>query len=341
MLGMIICSSMAAFSIAAQAIRFQVEPGISYTGSVDAGSAYRAEYSTDLTSWARMGDAFLPSERIPWEFPEGPQGFVRLIPDFPLDDFEPRVVLLGDSTMADLSALSIQYHGWGQHFADFFEPSVTMINLAEAGMGTSEYFARKKTQTIELLRPDFVIMQFGHIEQKQSMDAGQFEQNLTAIIAEIREIGTVPVLVTPVAIRHFTAADQHVNELSERRQSVLKVARANHVQCVDLNKASADLYARMGNIPSAFITVCGNECDDLSHFSSAGSYVVAAMVAEALPELLQIQRIPLDDLVSTVDSAFENDRHFSSLSTPFVELTGFQDEQIWEWLFPSGTVPVP
>ena len=68
---------------------------------------------------------------------------------------------------------------------------------------------------------------------------------------------------------------------------------------------------------------------------------MAAMVAEALPELLQILRIPLDELVSTVDSAFENDRHFSSLSTPFVELTGFQDEQIWEWLFPSGTIPVP
>ena len=89
------------------------------------------------------------------------------------------------------------------------------------------------------------------------------------------------------------------------------------------------------------MSVCGNECDDRSHFSLTGSYVIAALVAEKLPAILQGFRFPLNDLIPTIEAAFINDRRFSSLSTPFVELTGFEDEQIWEWLFPNGTVPLP
>ena len=63
--------------------------------------------------------------------------------------------------------------------------------------------------------------------------------------------------------------------------------------------------------------------------------------AEKLPAILQTFRTPLNQLIPTIEAAFENDRRFSSLSTPFVELTGFQDNQIWEWLFPEGTLPLP
>jgi len=325
----------------AQTIRYQAGDHTSWTGKVEERRAYRAQFSADLMEWSDPGDICLPSDRVPLTFPEGEQGFVQLTPDRHLDEFEPRIVLLGDSTMADLSALSIQYHGWGQHFQDFFNPEATFVNLAEAGMGTIRYFALNKTKALEVLQPDFVILQFGHIEHKDGTSTEVFEENLGKIVDEIRGIGAVPLLVTPVAIRLYDAKDNHINELAERRESVIKVANAKHSQYLDLNHRSAEVYARMGIISSAFITVCGNECDDLSHFSRTGAYLMAALLCEELPEILQAYRVPLDELIPTVDAAFDTDRRFSSLSTPFKDLTGFEDEQVWEWLFPEGTVPLP
>ena len=325
----------------AQVVTFQAGKDTFFTRSVEQDRTYRARFSTDLSDWSEPGDLFLPSENIPLELPEGDQGFVDLIPDMSMDEFEPRVVLLGDSTMADLSFLSIQYHGWGQHFKNLFDDRATIVNLAEPGMGTVQFFARNKTDSLNLIKPDIVILQFGHIEQKEGTSTEVFESNLAKIVDEIRGINAIPILVTPVAIRIFDPSDNHINDLSDKRDSLLKVARMKNTQVVDLNEDSAALYDRLGDGASTFMSVCGNECDDRSHFSLTGSYVIAALVAEKLPAILQTFRTPLNQLIPTIEAAFENDRRFSSLSTPFVELTGFQDNQIWEWLFPEGTLPLP
>jgi len=328
-------------SVHAQVVKFQTSNEFSWTYPVEENRTYRTLFSADLQSWMPLGDLFLPSEQIPWKLPEGEQGFIQLIPDIPLGDIEPRIVLLGDSTMADLSILSIQFHGWGQHFSDFFNDQVTIVNQAETSLGTVEYFSRNKFQQLSLVQPDFVIMQFGHIEEKNNISAEVFESNLATIVDEIRSINAIPILVTPAAIRRFDAEDNHINDLADERESLLKVAREKHTQYIDLNKRSAALYDRVGNTASTFITVCGNECDDLSHFSRTGSYVISSFVAEELPGILQTFRKPLDGLIGTIDAAFETDRRFSSLSVPFVELTGFEDEQIWEWVYPEGTIPLP
>ncbi len=68
---------------------------------------------------------------------------------------------------------------------------------------------------------------------------------------------------------------------------------------------------------------------------------MAALVSEHLSPLLQHFRVPLNDLIDLMDQAFDYDRRFDSLSTPFEDLTGYQDAQIWEWLFPEGTVDLP
>ena len=329
------------FKSDAQIVKFQAGDDVFFTRSVEQDRTYRARFSADLSDWSEPGDVFLPSEHVPLPFPEGEQGFVQLIPDMSMEDFEPRIVLLGDSTMADLSFLSIQFHGWGQHFRNLFDDRATIVNLAEPGMGTIQYFARKKTDSLNLLKPDIVILQFGHIEEKEGTSTEVFEENLAKIVDEIRSINAIPILVTPVAIRIFDPSDNHINDLSDKRDSLLKVANMKNTQIVDLNKDSAELYDRLGDRASTFMSVCGNECDDRSHFSLTGSYVIAALVAEKLPAIMQTFRIPLDDLIPTIEASFENDRRFSSLSTPFVELTGFQDNQIWEWLFPEGTIPLP
>ena len=327
------------FQILAEKALFETHSHITWAVEVEANRTYRLSYSTTFREWGSVGDPVLLSSTEPFVLPEGPAGFLKLIPADDISDLEPRIVLLGDSTMADLSALSIQYHGWGQHLKSFFDPRVTLVNLAEAGMGTEEYFNRQKGRILETISPDFVILQFGHIELKNEVADEIFTENLSKIIDEIRAIGAVPILVTPVAIRLYDETGSHINELASKRGIVINLALEKNVFFVDLNRSSSDVYARMGPVSSAFITVCGNDCDDISHFSRTGSHLVAALLTAGLPNLLKSYLVPLSDLVPDMLNAFETDRRFSSLSTPFVELTGFRDEQVWDWLFPDRLEP--
>ncbi len=325
----------------AQEAVFMASNGVSVTFPVEPGRVYQAQHSSDLESWAPLGDLFLPSARTPWIFPTQEAGFVRLIPNFHLDEIELRVVIVGDSTVADLSGLSIQLHGWGQVMADFFKPGVLLSNQAGTGVGTERFLERNLIERVERVRPHAVLMQFGHIDDDNDLPETVYEDNLRTIVEQVRSTGAIPILVTPVARRLFDFSDNLVNVLSDRRASILEVAAEKRVTLIDLNQSSAALFQEFGHDSTTFVTVCGAQCDDQSHFSRTGSYVIAGLAAEAFPPLLQAFRVPLSNVTDSVIGAFEIDRRFESLSTPFVELTGFEDDEIWDWVFWNTTQVLP
>jgi lysophospholipase L1-like esterase len=301
--------------------------------SVEDRRVYQALYSNDLENWNSVGDLFLPSPIVPWEFPNDESGFLRLIPNYHLDEIELRVVIVGDSTVADLSGLSIQLHGWGQVMADFFQPDVLLSNQAGTSVGTERFLERKLIERVERVKPHAVLMQFGHIDDDRNVSEAAYEQNMREIIDQVRAIGAIPIVVTPVARRLFDASDNLVNVLSNRRDSLLEVTEEKRVTIIDLNQKSTALFQKFGHDQTTFVTVCGSQCDDQSHFSRVGSYVIAGLAAESFPPLLQAFRVPLSQVTESVVAAFENDRKFESLSTPFVELTGHEDRDIWDWVF--------
>lgn len=317
----------------AQEASFQTQSGAHFTFSVEPGRIYQAQFSTDLENWTPLGDRFLPSVRTPWIFPDQESGFVQLIPDLHLEDIELRVVIVGDSTVADLSGLSIQLHGWGQVMADFFQPDVLLSNQAGTGVGTERFLERSLIDRVQRVNPHAVLMQLGHIDDDRELPEDVYEENLKTIVEQVRSIGAIPILITPVARRLFDFSDNVVNVLADRRASILEVAAEERVTLIDLNQKSVELFQEYGHDQTTFITVCGAQCDDQSHFSWTGSYVIAALAAEGFPPLLQAFRRPLSDVTDAVVAAFENDRKFESLSQPFVDLTGFDDHEIWDWVF--------
>ncbi len=318
---------------AGQEAAFETANGVTFSIPVEARQVYQAEHSTDLETWSPLGDPFLPSVRTPWQFPNTETGFVRLQPQYHLDDIELRVVIVGDSTVADLSGLSIQLHGWGQVLGDFFQPGVLLSNQAGTSVGTVRFLESNLISRVERVRPHVVLMQFGHIDDDQNIPEATYEENLRVIIEQVRSTGAIPVLVTPVARRLFNFTGNLNNVLADRRASVLEIAAEQRVATIDLNQRSAALFQEYGHDATTFVTVCGSQCEDQSHFSSTGSYVIAAMAAEGFPPLLQEFRVPLSDLHDSIAASFEVDRKFESLSTPFVELTGFEDHEIWDWVF--------
>ena len=331
--------------VVAQSIRFEASEA-SWLHPVEGGRTYRSLWSADLSVWQKFGDVFLPSESVPWRFPDGEQGFARIIPEFKIDETFLWIVVIGDSTVADWSATEERFHGWGQYLNNFMRIRDSIIfNQAEPWMSASKFIEEQRIKRVQPVRPHVVIMQFGHLENRWDniVPDNDYERDLSLIISDIRNLGAKPILVTPVAKRVFDAdgsLERNLpHSLENRRASMMRVAKEERVALVDLNKASRDLYARYGEGETHFITPCGSldrsECPDQQHFSRAGSYVMAALAAENFPPLLQAYRVPLESMLPLVMDAFEHDRQFPGLETPFVELTGFQEEEIWSWVFPD------
>ena len=337
----LILASIGGWSSLAQEALFSTTSGIQTFIPVEEGQVYQALFSTDLQNWDSLGDPFLPSQTVPWEFPEGSAGFVRLLPEYHLDDIDFRIVIVGDSTVADLSGLSIQTHGWGQVMADFFQPNVLLSNQANTAIGTERFLEENLINRVQRVSPQIVMMQFGHIDDDDELPEADYEANMKTIVGQVRAMGAIPVIITPVARRLFDISDNLTNVLSDRRESLLKVASSERVAVIDLNQKSAALFQQFGSKQTTFVTVCGAQCEDQSHFSRVGSYVMAALAAEDFPPLLQAYRVPLSEVTDAVVAAFENDRKFESLSTPFKTLTGLEDNQIWDWVFWDSSPVLP
>ena len=303
---------------------------------------YRAQWSSDLESWLPLGDLFLPDPGMRRLLPDETQAFARLESGPRIDELEPLVVVIGDSTVANLAAISPSHHGWGQVLQDFFKPIVRVVNLAQGGVGTRRFFLQGRINHVNRLKPDVVILQFGHIDFKEKLPLPKYEENLSILVRAIRDIDAIPVLVTPVARRLFDDQGRFLHELASMRNSVMKVSQRDHVALIDLNGRSAALYRRLGPDQSPVLTVCGDACTDQSHFSRVGAYVMASLATRDFPPVLNSFTVPLEGLVPKVVAAFRHIQKFEGLQTPFNEISeGFQEDEIWEWVYPDSESNMP
>ena len=318
---------------------FRTPAGTEIKLQVEPDRMYRAHWSRDLETWLPLGDLFLPDSGMQRPLPDVTQAFVRLEPGPRIDELEPLVVIIGDSTVANLSPISPSHHGWGQVLQDFFQPIVRVVNLAEGGVGTRRFFQEGRinhVNHVNRLEPDIVIIQFGHIDFREKLPLPEYEENLSILIRAIRRIDAIPVLVTPVARRLFDDQGRLLHELASLRNSVMNVSQRDHVTLVDLNGRSAALYNRLGPAQSPLLTVCGDACTDQSHFSRVGAYVMSSLAARDFPPVLKKFTVPLDELVPNVVAAFRHIQKFEGLKTPFSEVSrGFQEDEIWKWVYPE------
>jgi len=241
---------------------FRTPSGMEVQLRVEPDRMYRALWSSDLETWLPLGDLFLPDSGTHRRFPEEAQAFGRLEPGPRVDEMEPIVAIIGDSTVADLSPISPSHHGWGQVLQDFFQPNVRIVNLAVGGIGTRKFFLTGRINPLNRLEPDIVIIQYGHIDFREKLPLPEYEENLSIIIRAVRRIDAIPILVTPVARRLFDDQGRLLHELAPLRDSVMNVSKRDHVALIDLNGRSAALYNRLGPEQSPVLTVCGDACTD-------------------------------------------------------------------------------
>lgn len=203
--------------------------------------------------------------------------------------------LAGDSTVTDQKIEP--WCAWGQMLPAFFAPSLAVANHAESGRTLDSFRDdRRWRKILDILRPgDFVMMQFGHNDMKQTGEGKgpflNFRDNLHAFVAETRAVGAIPVLVTPMHRRRFDEDGHIVDTFGDYPEAVRQVAAELAVPLLDLHRDSRQLFEALGPEGSrqAFVHYPANTfpgqaaaLKDDSHFSPYGAYQLARCLVEQI-----------------------------------------------------------
>jgi lysophospholipase L1-like esterase len=185
------------------------------------------------------------------------------------------VFLAGDSTVTDQPLEP--WNSWGQMLPRFFGPGVAIANHAESGESLKSFLGANRLEKIlSVMKPgDYLFIQFGHNDQKdRAPGAGAFttyRTNLLRFVAEARKHGGLPVVVTSMERKAGVATET----LGDFPAAARQVARDQRVPLIDLNAASRQLYAALGeHLGTAF--------QDDTHHNNYGSYELARCVVEGI-----------------------------------------------------------
>ena len=212
--------------------------------------------------------------------------------------FEPLVVpnpkartiyLCGDSTVTDQR--NEPWGSWGQILPAFVKQGWSVSNFARSGLAlkTFEHEGRLKRILEHLKKNDWVVIQFGHNDQKIKGEEPEngYTRRLNEWIDKISAKGAFVVLVTPVERRRFDekTGEHQGKTLAGYAEAVKSVAAARGVPVIDLNDASYRMQGKMGAKESAKLQ-CNNKGKiDNTHHNVYGAYEMARIVAAGLAEI--------------------------------------------------------
>ncbi len=195
-----------------------------------------------------------------------------------------RIGLIGDSTVAST-------YGWGPAFADRCGDQLTVLNYAKNGATLQSLSDRFDELLLE--KPDYVLIQFGHNDQKK-YGTEEYRERLMSYIDRIRAAGGKPVLLSSVTRRLF-GEDGRIEPRTEKKpgiplkadlptfaKTVQAIADEESLPFIDLYSLSVALHNQIGPEASAAYNFEGT---DTTHFSPDGAASIAGLI---IPELCKV-----------------------------------------------------
>lgn len=231
-----------------------------------------------------------------------------------------RILLAGDSTVADQNGKD--YASWGQMLPRFLDPKLSIANHARSGETMKSFVTSLRwDKLLSELRPDDVVLiQFGHNDEKKQWPrtyaAVDFKQKgggaypawLAAFVADVRQRGGQPVLVTPVARRSFKNG-RIENTHTGYDAAVRETAKTLNVPLIDLTEKTTRMYEALG--PDLSPLAFGNKGEDKTHHNAYGAYVIACYVAHDLTVLPGLNVGAAADLPACSPDAPDDPRTFT------------------------------
>jgi lysophospholipase L1-like esterase len=206
-----------------------------------------------------------------------------------LDGGPVRIVLTGDSTVATEG-------GWGPGFCAVMTPNVTCIDDAKNGRSSKSFIDEGLWKKALEEKGDYYFIQFGHNDEKP--DAARhtdpettYAANLRMFIREVRAMGAVPVVVSPLARRTFKEGKPSNADLKLYADAARKVAAEEDVTFIDLLAMSEHLLSTMTQAQADEFDATGHadaraengkSAVDRTHLNAKGQAVFGRMVADAV-----------------------------------------------------------
>jgi lysophospholipase L1-like esterase len=213
----------------------------------------------------------------------------------------PTVFLLGDSTVCDQSREP--FASWGQMLTRFFKPEVAVANHAESGETYRDSIGRRRLDKIlSVMKPgDYLVMQFGHNDQKQKGDGmGPFLNYKTEIkqhVEAVRKHGGIPVIASPVERRNFDENGKIKPSLADYAEAARQSAKELNAAFIDLNAMTIPFYETLGPEKSklAFARPAPDRVDN-THHDNYGAYELAKCIVQGIKNnKLDLAKYIVDD----------------------------------------------
>ena len=197
-----------------------------------------------------------------------------------------KIVLVGDSTVGESD-------GWGPGFKRFISPEVEVVNMAKNGRSSKSYAAEGWWKKTLELKPDYVLIQFGHNDvpgkgpDRETDPETTYAANIIRYVEEARAAGARPVLVTSLTRRRFGKDDKINSDLFPYVNVVKRIAAEKRVSLIDLHAQSIALIDRVGRGASDELGKMksdgkGGREMDYTHLGERGSLVFGRVVADEL-----------------------------------------------------------
>lgn len=207
-----------------------------------------------------------------------------------------KIHTIGDSTMADYDQAEPDQkgmYGWGQVFGDYFCNGMTVKNWGDRGESARSFYRKFWSKTkAEIKKGDYVLIQFGHNDQK-SVTTDVYREYLSRFICETRELGATPILVTSICRKLFegtkisrlgridngkTHGVDENNHTYDYPYHMKKVADSLKVECLDLTTACKEYMESWGPEGCKQFFPSGGS----THTNELGARVNAQLVAQLM-----------------------------------------------------------
>lgn len=208
----------------------------------------------------------------------------------------PAILIAGDSIAATYPAEHVPMTGWGQVLGELTRPEIRVVNFASPGRSTKSFRTQGRWDALleALRKDDFVLIQFGHNDQKSDIpydyaDENAYCANLKRFISEVRAKGALPVLLTSVARRKFDEHGVPLQTLGVYPELMRGTAEETEVPLIDLNAMTTEWLERIGaaaaaeyfmHVPPGVYPDWKDGAADDTHFREKGARLIAGMIAE-------------------------------------------------------------
>ncbi|WP_223559822.1 rhamnogalacturonan acetylesterase [Chryseobacterium lathyri] len=211
--------------------------------------------------------------------------------------------LIGDSTMANKENPDKNpEHGWGQVLPQFLTTGIEVQNHAMNGRSSKSFRTEGRWDKVmkKLKKGDFVIIQFGHNDQKLKDSTKftnpytQYRANLERYVNETRAKGATPILMTSIVRRNFTENGVLIDTHKEYPLVVRMVANDMKVSFIDMQLLTEQMEIAYGPENSKKLHLHFAEGEnpyypkgkaDDTHLSKLGAETVAKLALKDLKSL--------------------------------------------------------